>query len=50
MPNPDGRLHGTYWINDSKTGESSERGGSRRAIDETEEVGLVTLTPLSRAG
>jgi outer membrane protein W len=39
----DGRLRGTFWINDSNTGELIDTG----PLDETEGVGDVTFTPLT---
>lgn len=39
----DGRARGTFWINDSTTGELIETG----PLDETDEVGDVTLTPVT---
>jgi len=38
----DGRLRGTFWINDSNTGELIATG----PLDETEEIGEVDFTPL----
>ena len=39
----DGRLRGTFWINDSNTGELIDTG----PLDETQEVGDVTFTPMT---
>ncbi len=41
-PDVDGRLHGTYWINDSTTGDLIETG----PLDVTEHIGDLTVTPL----
>jgi outer membrane protein W len=39
----DGRLLGTYWINDSNTGDLIDTG----PLDETDEIGDVTFTPVT---
>ena len=41
-PDVDGRLRGTYWINDSTSGELLETG----PLDATEGVGDLTVTPV----